>query len=76
MEREAENQDELEELREENKRLREIIADLIQKRIADAVEPAGQSARAEDYILLNVIAPRRGVRCGNADHLERNYDRL
>ena len=47
MEREAENQDELEELREENKRLREIIADLIQKRIADAVEPAGQSARAE-----------------------------
>lgn len=48
MEREAENQDELEELREENKRLREIIADLIQKRIADAVEPTGQSARAED----------------------------
>ena len=48
MERKPKTRDELEELREENKRLREIVAELIQRRIADAVEPAEQSARAED----------------------------
>ena len=39
MERKPKTQDELEELREENKRLREMVAQLIQRRIADAVEP-------------------------------------
>jgi hypothetical protein len=44
MERKLKTQDELEELREENKRLREIVAELIQRRIADAVEPGEQAA--------------------------------
>jgi predicted transcriptional regulator len=48
MERKPKAHDELEELREENKRLREIVAELIQRRIADAIEPPEQSARAED----------------------------
>jgi hypothetical protein len=44
MERKPKTQQELEELREENKRLREMLAELIQRRIADAVEPGEQSA--------------------------------
>ena len=48
MERKPKTQDELEELREENRRLREIVAELIQRRIVDAVEPREQPASAED----------------------------
>ena len=48
MGRKPKTQDELEELREENKRLREIVAELIQRRIVDAVEPREQPASAED----------------------------
>jgi hypothetical protein len=44
MERKPKTQRELEELREENKRLREMLAELIQRRIADAIEPEEQSA--------------------------------
>jgi hypothetical protein len=42
MERKPKTQ--LEELREENKQLREMLAELIESRIADAVEP-GEQAR-------------------------------
>jgi hypothetical protein len=44
MERKPKTQQELEELREENKRLREMLAELIERRIADAVEAGEQSA--------------------------------
>ncbi len=44
----TEEEDELEELREENKRLRELVARLIGSRIAEMVEPGEQSAGGED----------------------------
>jgi hypothetical protein len=44
MKRKPKTQSELEELREENRRLRELVAELIGSRIADAIEPAEQSA--------------------------------
>jgi cell division protein FtsB len=47
MEREAETQAELQQLREENKRLREIIAQFIQRQIADMVEPGERSANSQ-----------------------------
>ena len=55
MEDKLRTQDELEELREENKRLREIIAELIQRRIADAIEPGEQSAGTE-ALGYNIVA--------------------
>jgi predicted transcriptional regulator len=42
--RKRRTQNELEELREENKQLRELVAQLIQSRIAEAVEPEEHSA--------------------------------
>jgi cell division protein FtsB len=50
MKRKPKTQNELEELREENKQLRELVAQLIQGRIADAIEPAEQliATRAAD----------------------------
>ena len=48
--RKPKTRNELEDLREENKQLRELVAhlsELILTRITDAVEPGEQSARAE-----------------------------
>ena len=50
MKRKPKTQNELEELREENRRLRELVAELIGNRIADAIEPAGSRPVPEPSI--------------------------